>query len=99
MGSYHEQKKIKQIKNREIRAIIEDYETGGFYFFIHKDYDKFVNVEHSNRLNMDVRFPKRIETGILKFFDVNITRSKEKDGSEGNTPMEVRMITQLGDEF
>ena len=95
MGSYHEQKKLKQLKTREIKAIKEDYINGGFYFMIHKDYDKFVNVEHSNRTNMDIRFPKKIEPGILKFFDVNIIKSKENE----ETGMEIRMITQKGDEF
>lgn len=60
---------------------------------VHKDYDKFVNIEHTNRMNMDVRIPKKIEPGILKFFDVNIIKSKEKEDSGGNTPMEIRMIT------
>ena len=72
MGSYFQQKKLKQLKSRQIRALHEDYVNGGFYFMIHKDYDKFINVEHSDRDNMNVRFPKKVEPGILNFFDVNI---------------------------
>ena len=66
---------------------------------IHKDYDKFINVEHSDRDDMNVRFPKKIEPGILKFFDVNIIKSKEKEAENGVTPMEIRLITSKGDEF
>ena len=66
---------------------------------LHKDYDKFINVEHSDRPNMNVRFPKKIEPGIIKFYDVNIIKSKEKEASDQHTPLEVRMITQKGDEF
>lgn len=48
---------------------------------------------------MDVRFPKKIEPGLITTFDFNIKKSDEKEASGDNQPMEIRLLTLMNGEF
>ena len=56
--------------------------NGVFYFLAFKEYDKYLSVENSKKDNMEIRFKKAIEPGILQIHDFHMRKSTDDTAKE-----------------
>ena len=71
-GKFYNQRKLKHLKNKQVRFIKQDHNDCGFYFLACQEFDKFLSVEHSNRFKFAPRFQRLLEPGIIKIFDFHL---------------------------
>jgi hypothetical protein len=69
---YSIQKKLVQLKSKQIICISEDTLGEGFYILGCRPYDGCIRVYHTNRKKVNLKFIKSIGPGFIKVFDFHV---------------------------
>ena len=98
-NGYYTQRILYQLKSKIVCHIDQDGD-GGFYFLASKEYDRYLSCEHSRRDDIQVRFERDIQPGIIQIFDFHIMDSIDQTTlSENQVRKEIRILSVKDDEF
>jgi hypothetical protein len=61
------------MENKIIRYIRKDPISKGFYVVCSREYDNCLELEHTHRDEFEVDFPRQVEPGIIRIFDMAIS--------------------------
>ena len=64
---------MRNLRGKIVLYAREDQE-GGFYFIACGSYDTHLSLHHSQREHAQIKFPRDVEPGIIRVFDVNIEK-------------------------
>lgn len=91
---------MTQFENKIVHFIQEDEENHTFHLIYSKDYDSKLYLGNSRKFVNNVKFPRNVEPGVLKVFDIFTaveTKGKNLDGSD-NTYV-IEMLSLEDDDF
>lgn len=57
--------------------ILDDHQKEGFHIVYSSMYDNALNMGHSNKHLSDVKFPRSVEPGTIKIFDIHAQEDAE----------------------
>lgn len=66
-------RKLRHMDNKIIRFIKKDPSNKGFYVICSKEYDNCLELEHTHRDEIEIEFPRQVEPGIIRIFDMQIS--------------------------
>ena len=72
-------RKLRHMDNKIIRFIEKDPCNKGFYVICSKEYDNCLELEHTHRDEIEIEFPRQVEPGIIRIFDMQISQEKIDD--------------------
>ena len=93
---------MRNLEEKNVLYAREDSE-GGFYFIACGSYDTFLSLHHSQRKEVQIQFPRDVEPGIIRIFDINLEKEKmspeELKQEYDDRSITVRMLSMKDDEF
>ena len=93
---------MRNLEGKNVVYAREDAE-GGFYLIACSSYDTSLCLHHSQRKDVQIEFPRDVEPGIIRIFDINM--DKEKKSAEeisqeyDDRSITVRMLSMKDDDF
>ena len=64
---------MRNLTQKQVLYSMEDPE-GGFYFIACNDYDQYLSLHHSHRKDVQIKFERSTEPGIIDIHDIHIIK-------------------------
>ena len=71
------QRKLLYLKDKIVHFILDDHLNEGFHIVFSSMYDDYLDVGHSNKHLSKVKFPRSVEPGSIKIFDIHTEEDAE----------------------
>jgi hypothetical protein len=93
---------MRNLEGKNVLYAREDAE-GGFYLIASGSYDTSLSLHHSQRKDIQIEFPRDVEPGIIRIFDINMDKDKksaeERSQEYSDRSITVRMLSMKDDDF